>query len=329
VCEDEMGLKRFIIRRFFLTLIVMLSVVIISFVIIKLAPGDPAVLLAGAGASEEYLQNVRRVYGLDNPVYQQFFIYLSSIMAGNLGFSTTYSRPVIDVILSRLGPTIILVGCSSIVSISVGILLAIYAVSRKGTLADELVSTLGSVLYAIPTFWLGLLAIFSLSVQVRVFPSSGMSSYFGSVNFLNYTADVAWHAFLPILVLSASFIGVYLSIAKAGLLEALSSNFVVYARAKGIPERIILTKYALRNSILPLISLIGTQASVMIGNLVIVENIFSWPGVGSLVVQAFLHRDYALTTGLLIFFTTTVALSNLFADILYAIFDPRVRKSLS
>lgn len=297
----------------------------LSFLIIKLAPGDPAVLLAGAGVNPQYLQTIRSEYGLDLPLWEQFGIYLRATLTGNLGFSITYTQPVLVVIISRLVPTLILVFAGGALSIGLGIMLGFISALRPNTIIDRFISMTTSILYAIPVFWLGLVMIFIFSVKLRLFPTGGMSSLIVPSDILSQIIDVAWHAFLPVLTIGLVFLAFYASMTRAGLLEALSANFTTYARAKGASHRYILSRHAFRNSLLPIISLAGTQISLMVGALVLVENIFSWPGLGTLIVQAFLHRDYPLTTGLLIFSSIAVALSNLAADILYALVDPRVR----
>jgi len=323
-----LGIWHFIGRRVAVTVAVVFTVVALSFLIIKLAPGDPALLLAGAGVNPQYLQVVRAEYGLDLPLWQQFFIYLQTALSGNLGFSITYTQPVLTVILSRLAPTVVLVLAGGALSIGFGILLGFVSASRPNSVTDEVIAVSTSILYAIPVFWLGLIMIFTFSIQFKLFPTGGMTSLIISSDPLSAISDVAWHAFLPVVTIGVVFLAFYASMTRAGLLEALSANFTAYARAKGASDRRVLYRHALRNSLLPIISLAGTQISLMVGALVLVENIFSWPGLGTLIVQAFLHRDYPLTTGLLIFSAVTVAFSNLFADVLYAVVDPRVRRTV-
>jgi peptide/nickel transport system permease protein len=326
--KTRLGIWRFIGRRVGVTVGVVFTVITLSFLIIKLAPGDPALLLAGAGVNPQYLQAIRAEYGLDLPLWQQFVIYLETALTGNLGFSITYTQPVLTVILSRLFPTLILVIAGGIFSIGLGILLGLVSASKPNSITDEVISFSTSTLYAIPVFWLGLIMIFTFSIQLRLFPTGGMTSLIVSSDPLSTAVDVGWHAVLPVVTIGVVFLAFYASMTRAGLLEALSANFTTYARAKGASERRILYRHAFRNSLLPIISLAGTQISLMIGALVLVENIFSWPGLGTLIVQAFLHRDYPLTTGLLVFSAIAVAFSNLAADILYAIVDPRVRRTV-
>jgi len=303
------------------------TVVLLSFMIIKLAPGDPAVLLAGAGATPEYLKAVREAYGLNLPIAQQLTIYLTSVLTGNLGHSITYSRTVIDVILGRLTPTVLLVTTSSVIAIAGGIFLGLFSAAKPNSLRDKLINISSLVLFSVPVFWLGLFMILAFAVNIPLFPTGGMASTTPPTG-LYAILDVFWHMVLPVVTLSAVFFGIYARLTRGGLLQALSMNYSVAARAKGLSEREILYHHALRNSLLPIISLAGTQINLMIGALVLVENIFSWPGLGTLIVQGFLHRDYPLTTGLLIFFAIITALMNLFADILNAVVDPRLRSSV-
>ncbi|MEM2066148.1 MAG: ABC transporter permease [Candidatus Caldarchaeum sp.] len=319
------GLWVYLIKRAVTAVAVVFTVVILSFFLVRLAPGDPATLIAGEAASPEYIQNVRKLYGLDKPVVDQLIIYLSMLLTGNLGYSITFSSPVLNVILDRLPQTILLVGSSIVVSFMVGVGLGLLSAKKAYTIVDGLINAVTIILYSIPAFWLGLVLIFVFALQYPVFPIGGMMDINISDDILTRVASVLHHLILPSATLSTFFLATYTRMTRAGLIEALGMNYVVLAQAKGVPENKILLKHALKNALLPLITVLAIQLGLMVGGVVFTETIFSWPGVGSLLIQAVSYRDYPLVTGIFIFTSAAVALANFIADIVYMIVDPRIR----
>lgn len=320
-----MGLIRFLIRRSILAIATIFIVALITFFIIRLAPGDPASLLAGEGASPQFISIIRKEYGLDQPVQIQLAIYLANLLQGNLGYSITYSRPVINVIMERLPQTVELVGTSIILSIAIGMILGILAATRAGSIRDKVINIVVLTLYSIPVFWLGLALIFAFSLYLPLFPTGGFLSIGSSRNLFSLIIDALWHLFLPALTLTTFNLAIYARLTRAGLIEALGMNYIFQARAKGLEERDIIYKHALRNALLPIVTVASIQIGLLVSGVVLTESIFSWPGVGSLLVQAVFARDYPLVTGIFVITGVAVALSNLAADIIYAIIDPRIR----
>jgi peptide/nickel transport system permease protein len=292
---------------------------------IKLAPGDPAVLLGGEGATPQYLDVIRQEYGLNLPLTQQLLIYFEHLLTGNLGYSITYGQPVVTVIMERLPNTLLLVGTALVFSIILGVILGILAAAKPYSIRDRIISSLSLILYSTPVFVTGLILIYVFVIKVHLFPPGGMFSIGSQTNSLALSASIAYHMVLPVLALSTFFLATYTLLTRSGLIEALNMNYVTMARAKGVSERRILTVHALRNALLPIVTVVGVQLGLIVTGAVLTENIFSWPGIGTLLIQAVEYRDFPLVTGIFIFTAISVAISNLAADIVYGIVDPRIR----
>jgi len=316
-------------KRAFTSLAVVLIVVIMSFSLIHLAPGDPAMLMAGEAASPEYVETVRKQYGLDKPVYEQLAIYLSTLASGNLGYSITYGRPVLIVILERLPQTILLVGTSILLSFAIGVILGILAAKKAYSYLDVFINTVVLIMFSIPAFWLGLMLILVFALYIPIFPVGGMIDIGISEDPFAISLSVLHHLVLPTITLSTFFLATYTRLTRAGMIEALGMNYVLLARAKGIPNSRILRHHVLKNALLPLITVLAIQLGLMVGGVVFTETVFSWPGVGSLLVQAVYYRDYPLVTGIFIFTSAAVSLANFVADLVYFMIDPRIRIKVS
>ncbi|MCS6784476.1 MAG: ABC transporter permease [Candidatus Caldarchaeum sp.] len=315
----------YLVKRTITSFLVVLTVAILSFFLIRLAPGDPATLIAGEAASPEYIQTVRKQYGLDRPVAEQLIIYLSRFFRGDLGYSITFGAPVLSVILDRLPQTILLVGTSIVISFLLGLALGLLSAKKAFTIFDGLINAVTIILYSIPAFWLGLVLILVFALWYPIFPIGGMMDINISNGFLTRFLDVLHHLVLPSMTLSTFFLATYTRMTRAGLIEALGMNYIILAQAKGVPENKILRKHALKNALLPIITVLAIQLGLMVGGVVFTETIFSWPGVGSLLIQAVNYRDYPLVTGIFIFTSAAVALANFIADIVYMVVDPRIR----
>ncbi len=313
------------VRRAVFSAIVVLVVVLLTFGLLRLAPGDPAELLAGEAASPEYVKIVRETYGLDKPVYVQLAIYLSGILRGDLGYSISFSRPVFDVILERLPQTILLVGSAIVIALLLGIGLGILSARKPYGVQDTLISAVTLTLYSTPVFWLGMMLILVFALWIPIFPTGGYFTVGVEHNPVGLALNVAWHLVLPACTLAVFFLALYTRLTRAGLLDALSSNYIVGARAKGVPERTLLYKHALKNALLPIVTVAAIQIGLMVGGVVLTEGVYSWPGVGQLLIQAVRYRDYTLVTGIFLITAVSVSIANLAADIIYAIIDPRIR----
>lgn len=315
----------YVIRRAVFSVLVVVTVALIAFLLIHAAPGDPAQLLSGEAATREQIQAIRKAYGLDRPLTEQLVIYLGDLFTGNLGYSITYARPVVQVIMERVPQTLLLAGSAISLAIAVGIFLGLISAAKPYSARDRLITTFGLTLYSVPAFWLGLVLIMGLALWIPLFPTGGMFDIGVQSDLLHFTANLAWHLFLPLITLASVFLGTYVLLTRAGLLEALGMNYIVQARAKGVSERTILHRHALKNALLPVITVAGIELGLAIGGVILTEATFSWPGVGSLLIQAVSHRDYSLVTGIFLMTAISVSVANFVADMIYAWIDPRIR----
>jgi len=323
-----MGFLSFMLKRISTSLFIIISIITIAFFMISLAPGDPAVLLAGEAATPEYIENIRKVYGLDKPLVDRYIIYISNFFKGEWGYSFSYQMPVINAILSRLTQTLLLVGTALTLGILIGIYIGVASANRANTLLDVGLSSLTLIFYSLPIFWLGMLLILTFSIYIPIFPAGGMFDIGISMDPMSLIPNVLWHLVLPVLTLSTIFIATYARITRSVMIDVLQSNYIVAAIAKGIPKRRVVYRHALRNALIPIIAVAGSQFGQVVAGAVLTETIYSWPGIGTLLVQAISYRDYPLVTGIFIFTAVAVSISNLVADIIMARIDPRVRAGI-
>ena len=316
----------YIIRRVLYAIPVVFAVITFAFILLKLAPGDPATLLAGEGATPQYIKNMRSIYGLDKPITEQYIIYVSKLLTGDWGFSISYERPVLDVILERLPATLILAGSALMMSVVFGIILGTIAAVKRESVADYVISSVSMILYSIPVFVLAEFLILFFSVEYKIFPISGFVSIRASTeNMFAYTTDILWHLVLPSISLALLLMAYFVRLTRSSTIEVLSSNYIVAARARGIPPNKVLFKHALKNALIPVVTMAGIQLAAMVGGVVITETIFAWPGIGRLTMDAIQSRDYPLITGIFIFVTISVIIINIITDYIYTVLDPRVR----
>jgi len=303
---------------------VVFSVVLINFLLIQAAPGDAATYLAGREANPEFIESLRHAYGLDKPVMTQFALYIGQVARGNLGRSLVYGEPVMTIILRRLPATILLIFFGMGVAAVIGTLLGAQAARRIGTKTDAAISLTGIVLYSVPVFWLGLLLILLFAVNLHWFPSLGIHSLTVGKDFLSRTIDVLYHLVLPATTLGLIYTGEYIRLARASVAEVLGEDFITTSRAIGYDGRTIFLKHALRNALLPVVTIAGLQLGFVFAGATLTETVFAWPGMGRLLYDAILARDYPLLLGAYLMMAVTVVLANLLTDLLYAYLDPRV-----
>lgn len=304
------------------------SVVVLNFFLIRLAPGDPALTLAGqaGGASEETLASIRQIYGLDKPLWQQFFIYFGKMLTGDLGNSYYFNLPVVDIILERVFPTLLLVLSSLFISVGLGTFLGVLAARNPHGPLGYFVTLFSLTGYSIPTFWLGQMLLIGLAWYWPYFPVGGMSN-FGTEGGIARVLDVAHHLVLPSFSLGLAFMAQYSRVSRASMLEVLDSDYIRTARAKGAAEHSILFVHALRNAVLPVITLAGLQLGQILSGAVLVEAVFDWPGLGRLAFDSILRRDYPTILGILFASAVMVVVINLATDLVYRWVDPRIRTS--
>ncbi|MEC5342563.1 ABC transporter permease [Brenneria populi] len=326
-----MNTLSFLVARLGKAILVVLGVVIINFMLIRLAPGDPAAVLAGESGSSDpaYVEQLRHQFGLDQPLYVQLGTYLKGVAHFDLGFSYREGLPVLDLILDRLPATLLLMVCAFLFSVILGVLAGVVA-SRsryrgKHQWLDSVIMTLALVVYATPQFWLALLAIIFFSLQLGWLPAFGMETVASGLHGWARVKDVAQHLILPTLSLGCFFMSVYARLVRASMLEVLGQDFIKTARAKGVPVGEIIRRHALRNALLPVVTFAGIQLGQMAGGAVLTETVFGWPGIGRLMFDSLIQRDYQLLLGVFLMTSTMVVVFNLITDLIYRFIDPRIQ----
>jgi peptide/nickel transport system permease protein len=311
----------YLIRRVLEMILVVLVVAVLNFTLIHLAPGDVAVYMAGEEAGPEYIASIRHEYGLDLPLYVQLVKYMGRLLQGDFGRSFTRGEPVVDIIIGRMPATLLLMGSSLILGAIMGTLGGAVAARYIGSRVDYLISGLCVAAYSIPVFWLGLFLIYVFSVHLNWLPSSGMISFLEEQRGI---ADTLRHMVLPVLSLTIYFVGQNIKVARASIAEALQDDYITTFRAVGFKERTVFLKHALRNALLPIVSMTGLQFTLLTAGAVLTETVFSWPGMGQLVFQAVLARDYPLIMGGYILMSVAVVVFTLLVDFIYVVLDPRI-----
>lgn len=320
----------FIASRSGKALFVVLGVVILNFLLIRLAPGDPASIMAGEAASSDpaYVEQLRRQFGFDQPLYQQLWIYLKGIVQLDFGYSYRNKVPVLQLIAERLPATLLLMLPAFLFSLLLGVLLGMLAArsrytGRQGWL-DSTIMSVALLLYATPLFWLSLLMIILFSVQLNWLPAFGMESVGAGLTGWAHVQDVAAHLVLPVVSLGCFFMAVYARLTRASMLEVMGMDFVKTARAKGVPAGQVIRRHVLRNAILPVVTFSGIQLGQMAGGAVLTETVFGWPGIGRLMFDALMQRDYQLLLGVFLVTSVMVVVFNLLTDLIYRLVDPRI-----
>lgn len=303
-----------------------LVIVTINFLLLHLAPGDAAQVLAGesGAAGPEYLANLRKTFGLDQPLYLQFLLYMKNMLALDLGYSFRNSMSVLELILQRLGPTLLLMGAAFTLSLAAGIVLGILAALRPNGVVDNAISVLSLVAYATPLFWLGLMLILVFALQLGWFPTSGMETIGAFHEGWKRVGDVARHLVLPAVTLSMFYLALYVRLMRAAMLEQVGQDYVLTARAKGLTEQQIIVGHVMRNASLPVITMAGVQLGNLLGGSVIVESVFGWPGLGLLAFNSVFARDLNLLLGIFFVSACLVIAVNILVDIVYTFVDPRI-----
>ena len=320
----------FLVSRIGKALVVVLGVVIINFFLIRLAPGDPAAVLAGqAGAGDAaYVEQLRVAFGLDKPILTQLMLYLKGVVQLDLGFSYRNHVPVLDLILERLPATFLLMSCAFVFSIVLGVFLGVVAAKaryrNKRRWIDSSVMTGALVLYATPLSWLSLMGILLFSVVLGWLPAFGMETVGAKLKGWARAGDIAQHLILPTVTLGCFFMAVYVRLTRASMLEVIGMDFVKTARAKGVSPGRVIRAHVLRNALLPVITFAGIQLGQMAGGAVLTETVFAWPGIGRLMFDALLQRDYQLLLGIFLVTSIMVVVFNLLTDVLYRLIDPRI-----
>ncbi len=315
------------LRKLGFYLLTFFIILTVNFLIFRLMPGDPVNLMfTDPRVSKENIERVFREFGLDRPLHEQYLIYIWNVLNGNLGISFWKDEPVIDVILSRLPRTIILLSTGLSIATVLGIAIGVYAASRRGRLSDLLATSFAVVTYSLPSFWLGLLLILAFAHYIPIFPLGGFSSIGVSGEPLHIQVlDVMWHLALPTATLVLYYIGGYILITRNSMIDVLHEDFIRTAIAKGLSERRVIWGHAFRTAVLPVATVTAINIGWMVAGVIEVEIVFSYPGVGRLIYDAIIQRDYPLLQGVFMVIAVSVLLANLVIDLIYSYLDPRVR----
>lgn len=304
-------MSRYLVTRAGYSLFVLWGALTIVFLAVRIVPGDPATLMLGAGSTQEDVDALRRRLGLDESLAAQYGSYLSNVVRLDFGDSLWLNRPVTNEVASRVAATSRLAAAAAVIGIVISFPLGIAAALRRGSLVDKLISVISLVGQSVPSFWLGIMFILVFARQLQLLPSSGASGWS--------------HLVLPAFTLAMPLIGVLTRLIRSGLLDVLFEDYVRTARAKGLAPRVVLVRHAMRNMLIPVITVVGLQIGQLLGGAVIVETVFGWPGVGRLLVDAIDHRDYPLVQAAILFITVGFVFINLLVDVSYGLIDPRIR----
>ena len=311
-----------IVNRLIQCILTLFIVSVLCFALTKAAPGDPVLTYVEPNMSEEYIQNLRESLGLTKPVYEQYFLWLGRIFHGNFGNSLMNNRPVLTQMLERLPATVILMGTSMLLGFLIAIVLGLYSGKNKNGVLDKITSMFCYVGISIPTFWFGIMLIYLFSVHLHILPSIGMHS-----DGNRSLGDLILHMVMPCAVLTFANASQYIRYLRSSTITEMSSDYVMVQKAYGMKESGILFRHVLKNAMLPMITVLGMSLQSLVSGAIITEQVFAWPGIGQLAVTAVMQYDYPLIMGITMFTALLVVLGNLLADILYAVFDPRIRLS--
>ena len=313
-------------RRLLSSVPTLLIILVGLFLLLQLAPGDTvdALVAQMGGGDQKLTEELRRFYGLDAPVAVQLGRYLWRLVQLDLGYSAIYGKPVASVIIERLPATLLLMGSALSLAFFAGIALGILAARKVNQWPDTLISTLGLVFYATPSFWFGLMGIVVFAIKLAWLPPGGFETVGAGYAGLARVLDIARYLVLPTLTLALIFLAIYLRIMRASMLEVLTLDFVRTARAKGVAEQAVIVRHVLRNALLPVVTLIGLQAGTMLGGSVVVESVFALPGLGRLAYESVVQRDLNTLLGIVFVSALLVIAVNFIVDLLYARLDPRI-----
>jgi peptide/nickel transport system permease protein len=314
-------MQRYLARRLLVTIPILLGITVMSYLIMSLTPGDPVRMLISPGMSAADVEIQRHALGLDQPVYVRYVKWLNELAHGNLGYSFTSGAPVARRVGERIGPTLKLTVTALMLSYCIAIPIGVLVATRRYTWVDYVATFLAFLGISLPTFFLGLAGIYIFSLRVRWLPVGGTMTLGGEGGFL----DSALHLILPATVLAVAGAGALTRYVRSSMLEVLGQDYVRTARAKGLIETVVLRRHALRNALIPVITLAGLQLPALLAGAVITEQVFEWPGMGRLTIEAINQRDYPVLMGITLVTALLVLVGNLLADLTYSIVDPRIR----
>ncbi len=319
-------MKKFIAKRLGSGALTVICSIIFNFVIIRMAPGDPATLLAGKdNPNPATIAAIRARYGLDKSMFEQLIAYLQQLMHFDLGYSYVNNRDVITLIGERIFPTLLVALTGALIAVVIGTFLGVYAARKKGTVIDQACCAFSYLFDSTPSFWLGLILILVFANGFGWLPTSGMYSLRNNYTGFKYIMDVGKHLILPVTTLVLLNIPYYFRIARSSVLQVMSEDFITTLRATGMSEKKIFNKYVLRNAIIPTVTVFGITLAYMITGVALIEITFAWPGMGRLVLDSVTKRDYPVVSGVYLILSLSVAIGMIIVDLVYALVDPRIR----
>jgi peptide/nickel transport system permease protein len=321
------GFAGFAVRKISAALLTIFVIICVNFFLFRVIPGDPVRLMfRDPRISPQKIQEMYELFGLRGSLWDQFVAYLNRLfLYGDLGFSFTRRAPVTEVIVDKIPQTLMLVITALIIAVAVGTLLGAIAGWRTGTKFDSIIITISLAFYSIPTFVMGIIMLLIFGLYLGIFPIGGMVTIGAGLTGFAYVKDVLWHMFLPCGAIVVWYIGEYVIVTRNSMQDVLDQDYITSARAKGIKESAILRRHALRNAILPVVTITGVNVAFAVAGVIEAETVFMWPGVGRLVFSSVMSRDYPVLQGLFLLFAVAIVTANLVVDLIYGYIDPRIK----
>ena len=321
-----MGLKRFILRKLVAAALTIAVIICANFFIFRMAPGDPVrMMFRDPRVSAESLELMKQKFGLDKPLSGQFVAYVKNLAQGDLGLSFSQRKPVLEVLWARIPNTLLLVVTALTIAIVLGVILGAVAGWLSGTKIDTFILTASVTMYSIPTFALGIILLLIFAYLLPIFPLGGISTPASGYEGFEIVTDIGWHMFLPAFSIIIWYVGEYVILTRSSMIDAMGQEYITTAWAKGLKKYKILKNHALRNALLPVITISGVNLAFAAAGVIEAETVFAWPGVGRLTYDAVSQRDYPLLQGVFMLFAFAIVLANLAIDLIYGYIDPRIK----
>lgn len=314
-------MNKYLVKRFMIGFLVLFFITFLSYMIINFAPGDPATLYVSADATEEQINQVRASLGLDQPLLVRYGFWLKELLRGNLGNSFATRQPVMNVLMERVGPTLILMGTSLVVAYLIAIPLGIYSAVKQNTWIDYFITGSSIMGVSIPNFFFGLFLIYIFAVQLKWLPTGGMQVLGSAGEFW----EKVQHLILPVTVIASTISANMIRYVRSTMIDIFGENYLRTAKAKGLKPSQIIFKHGIRNALIPIITIIASDIPKLIGGAIVTEQIFQWPGLGALTITSIQSRDYNVLMAITLFSAVAVLTANILMDVFYAVADPRIR----
>jgi peptide/nickel transport system permease protein len=321
-----MGFKTLFVRKVVAAILTIAVIVCANFFIFRMAPGDPVrMMFRDPRVSAESLVELKQKFGLDKPISSQFVAYVKNLAKGDLGLSFSQRKPVVEVLAGRIPNTLLLVVTALVIAIVLGVILGAMAGWLSGTRFDTFILSASVAMYSVPTFALGIILLLLFAYAIPIFPLGGITTPASGYEGFELIKDVGWHMFLPAFSIVIWYVGEYVVLTRSSMIEVMGQEYITTARAKGLKKHKILKDHALRNALLPVITITGVNLGFAVAGVIEAETVFAWPGVGRLAYDAVSQRDYPLLQGVFMLFAFAIVLANLVIDLIYGYIDPRIK----